>query len=66
MALLGILAVQLPTPWSALGEVRSEPTAPMQSDRPGPDRTEPDVPEGWAPGSGARVVLPPDRQWTGT
>lgn len=63
-ALLYVMALYAPMPWSPLGQAATAET-PAQSEVPAINLDQFDIPDGWAPGfDGTVIVLPREQQGT--
>jgi hypothetical protein len=58
LALIALAFVINPMPWSALGQAADHEEQVGNDGVPSIDLSHFDIPEGWAPGEGARIVLP--------
>lgn len=56
LALIALVVTFNPAPWSPMGQ--AQPASTRQTESPAVDMSDFDIPEGWGPGDGARIVIP--------
>jgi hypothetical protein len=59
LAIATLAFVINPMPWSPLGQAANADDASSSDGAPAVDLSRFDIPDGWAPGNGVTIVLPP-------